>query len=300
MRVLTAIWYCRIRRTPAMKYRRFHSLEDCSTAIAEFGKPHNFPRIPFITQQVAQISHRATSAKILVKRGTESRFWALVGILRKWKNCRLRFVVFMLYWGRVLASAFWGKKNFCTLLCDKIPVQIFFRAELSFAEPKVLCVWVQQKISYKTWVLFAVFSFRSIKQFSDLLPPQKISIVEFFQPPCFVDAGGADADNGLSRHLSVFSVLMTHGFRAPQGSIVHIKLPPFFRCFDAGKSTWKTDVPALGDARVHRFHNNLLFKVFCFFDFQNHLYVVGKSQIAKKSLTQSIFHNCPAGSGGSV
>lgn len=52
-------------------------------AIAEFGKPHNFPRIPFITQQVAQISHRATSAKILVKRGTESRFWALVGILRK-------------------------------------------------------------------------------------------------------------------------------------------------------------------------------------------------------------------------
>ena len=31
-------------------------------------------------------------------------------------------------------------KNFCTLLCDKISVQIFFSAELSFAEPKVLCI----------------------------------------------------------------------------------------------------------------------------------------------------------------
>ena len=83
MQVLTAIWYCRIHRTPAMKYRRFHSLEDCSTAIAELGKPHNFPRIPFITQQVAQISRRATSAKILVKLGAESRFWAFVGVLGK-------------------------------------------------------------------------------------------------------------------------------------------------------------------------------------------------------------------------
>jgi len=53
----------------------------------------------------------------------------------------------------------------------------------------------------------------------------------------FVDAGGADADNSLSRHLSVFAVLMTHGFRAPQRSIFHIKFPPFFRCYDAGKST---------------------------------------------------------------
>jgi len=52
-------------------------------AIAEFGKPHNFPRIPFITQQVAQISRRATSAQILVKCGTESRFWAFVGVQRK-------------------------------------------------------------------------------------------------------------------------------------------------------------------------------------------------------------------------
>ena len=186
MQGLTAIWYCRIPRTSAMKYRKFHSLEDCSTAIAEFGKPHNFFKIPFVTQQVAQISRRAVSAQILVKRGTESRFWAFVGVQRKWKKRRLRFVAFMLYWGRVLASAFWGKKNFCTLLCDKISVQIFFSAELSFAEPKVLCIWVQQKKSYKTWVLFAVFSFRSIKQFSDLLPPQKFSIVEFFQPPGFV------------------------------------------------------------------------------------------------------------------
>ena len=145
MLVLTAIWYCRIRKMPAMKYRRFHSLEDCSTAIAEFGKPHNFFKIPFVTQQVAQISHRATSAQILVKHGTESRFWAVASVQRKWENHRLCFVAFMLYWGRALASAFWGKKNFCTFLCDKISVQIFFCAELSFAEPKVLCIWVQQK-----------------------------------------------------------------------------------------------------------------------------------------------------------
>ena len=66
-----------------MKYRRFHSLEVYSTAIAEFGKPHNFFKIPFVTQQVAQISYRATSAQILVKCGTESRFWAFIGVLRK-------------------------------------------------------------------------------------------------------------------------------------------------------------------------------------------------------------------------
>ena len=66
-----------------MKYRKFHSLEDCSTAIAEFGKPHNFFKIPFVMQQVAQISYRATSAQILVKCGTESRFWAFVGVQRK-------------------------------------------------------------------------------------------------------------------------------------------------------------------------------------------------------------------------
>ena len=58
-------------------------MEGCSTAIAEFGKPHNFFKISFITQQVAQISRRATSAQILVKRGTESRFWAVAGVLRK-------------------------------------------------------------------------------------------------------------------------------------------------------------------------------------------------------------------------
>ena len=83
MQVLTAIWYCRIRRTPAMKYRKFHSLEVYSTAIAEFGQQHNFFKIPFVMQQVAQISYRATSAQILVKRGTESRFWAFVGVQRK-------------------------------------------------------------------------------------------------------------------------------------------------------------------------------------------------------------------------
>ena len=83
MQGLTAIWYCRIPRTSAMKYRKFHSLEDCSTAIAEFGKPHNFFKIPFVTQQVAQISRRAVSAQILVKRGIESRFWAFVGVQRK-------------------------------------------------------------------------------------------------------------------------------------------------------------------------------------------------------------------------
>ena len=53
-----------------MKYRKFHSLEDCSTAIAEFGKQHNFFKIPFVMQQVAQISYKATSAQILVKCGT--------------------------------------------------------------------------------------------------------------------------------------------------------------------------------------------------------------------------------------
>ena len=66
-----------------MKYRRFHSLEVYSTAIAEFGKPHNFFKIPFVTQQVAQISRRAVSAQILVKHGTESRFWAVAGVQRK-------------------------------------------------------------------------------------------------------------------------------------------------------------------------------------------------------------------------
>ena len=67
-----------------MKYRRFHSLEVDSTAIADFGQQHNFFKIPFVMQQVAQISYRATSsAQILVKCGTESRFWAFVGVLRK-------------------------------------------------------------------------------------------------------------------------------------------------------------------------------------------------------------------------
>ena len=66
-----------------MKYRRFHSLEVYSTAIAEFGKPHNFFKIPFVTQQVAQISRRAVSSQILVKHGTESRFWAVAGVQRK-------------------------------------------------------------------------------------------------------------------------------------------------------------------------------------------------------------------------
>ena len=73
---------------------------------------HLLYMIAFVTQQVVQISRRAVSAQILVKRGTESRFWAFVGVQRKWKKRRLRFVAFMLYWGRVLASAFWGKKNF--------------------------------------------------------------------------------------------------------------------------------------------------------------------------------------------
>ena len=52
-------------------------------AIAEFGKQHNFPRIHFITQQVARTSRRAVSAQILVKRGTESRFRAVAGVQRK-------------------------------------------------------------------------------------------------------------------------------------------------------------------------------------------------------------------------
>ena len=46
-----------------MKYRKFHSLEDCSTAIAKFGKLHNFFKIPFVMQQMAQSSYRATSLK---------------------------------------------------------------------------------------------------------------------------------------------------------------------------------------------------------------------------------------------
>ena len=58
-------------------------MEVYSTAIAEFGQPHNFFKIPFVTQQVAQISRRAASAQIPVKCDTESRFWAFVGILRK-------------------------------------------------------------------------------------------------------------------------------------------------------------------------------------------------------------------------
>ena len=58
-------------------------MEVYSTAIAEFGQQHNFFKIPFVMQQVAQISYRATSAQILVKCGTESRSWAFVGIQRK-------------------------------------------------------------------------------------------------------------------------------------------------------------------------------------------------------------------------
>lgn len=58
-------------------------MEVYSTAIAEFGQQHNFFKIPFVMQQVAQISYRATSAQILVKCGTESRFWAFVGVQRK-------------------------------------------------------------------------------------------------------------------------------------------------------------------------------------------------------------------------
>ena len=58
-------------------------MEVYSTAIDEFGKPHNFFKIPFVTQQVARISRRATFAQILVKCGTESRFWAFVGVQRK-------------------------------------------------------------------------------------------------------------------------------------------------------------------------------------------------------------------------
>ena len=117
MQGLTAIWYCRIRRTPAMKYRKSHSLEDCSTAIAEFGQQHNFFKIPFVMQQVAQISYRATSAQILVKRGTESRFWAFVGVQRKWKNRRLRFVAFMLYWGKGFCKCFLSGKRIFAPSC---------------------------------------------------------------------------------------------------------------------------------------------------------------------------------------
>ena len=58
-------------------------MEVYSTAIADFGQQHNFFKIPFVMQQVAQISRRAVSAQILVKRGTESRFWAFVGVQRK-------------------------------------------------------------------------------------------------------------------------------------------------------------------------------------------------------------------------
>ena len=58
-------------------------MEVYSTAIAEFGQQHNFFKIPFVMQQVAQISYRATSAQILVKCGTESRFWVVAGVQRK-------------------------------------------------------------------------------------------------------------------------------------------------------------------------------------------------------------------------
>ena len=57
------------------------------------------------------------------------------------KESQIAFCRFYAILGKgLLQVLFEWKKNFCTLLYGKIQVQIFFRAELSFAEPKVLCI----------------------------------------------------------------------------------------------------------------------------------------------------------------
>ena len=80
MQGLMVKWYCHTVRMQTAKYKRFHSSAVCSTATAESGKQRNFRTIPFSTHQVAKVSRRATSILIHGKLGTESRFWAFVGI----------------------------------------------------------------------------------------------------------------------------------------------------------------------------------------------------------------------------
>ena len=116
-------------------------MEVYSTAIAEFGQQHNFFQNSFCN---ATGGADQLQGNVCPNSGKMRHRKPFLGVCRrseKIKEALIAFLLFLCYIGEgYLQVLFEGKSIFCSLLYDKIPVQIFFRAELSFAEPKVLYV----------------------------------------------------------------------------------------------------------------------------------------------------------------